>query len=290
MHVRVMPDMPVTEDGYTFKGCPQELLPMLKQMRRFSRPFLHWDPFKDTPPLQWPSPEEVKALNVSAGAQTSATASSHETSQGLRDPRVWNHVTGLQRPALQAAHEARELTDEEWVESFSSIVPVRQVVTGKLYLIQLATPEHGFRLGFAEAGARDTGGSEQHDARWFAKGGARGNWGDNPVFIPYMLPKPPARRCIDLISNDAFLLEVKEEWLTEACKAADPHKELKLKLDFVRRIRLLAKAHPIAYVATPLLRLTRKHPPLHRPLLLLLLLIIPLLRLVHDHKSVPPPL
>jgi len=39
----------------TFKGSPCPLLPMLKAMRRFTRPLITWNPFEDEPPASFPS-------------------------------------------------------------------------------------------------------------------------------------------------------------------------------------------------------------------------------------------
>ena len=91
-----LPDMPCTEGGHTFSGSPVELLPLLKAMRRFPRPLIHWDPFTQTPPPDWLSPDAIRSLDPSGSHDTGARQAHQAagSSGGLRDPRVFNNVTG----------------------------------------------------------------------------------------------------------------------------------------------------------------------------------------------------
>ena len=113
--------MPFEQDGFTFNGCPQPLLPILKQMRRFPRPYLHWDPFSDAPPATWP---DWKAVEAASGAsRKSHMAEEQELPSGsgsLRDPRKVNNVRGAHYTAGQSAQHQKELKDEEWVQEFPS--------------------------------------------------------------------------------------------------------------------------------------------------------------------------
>jgi ribosomal protein S18 acetylase RimI-like enzyme len=253
-----LPEMPVIEAGFTFAGCPHLLLPALRRLRRFARPFIYWDPFADPPPEAWPSPEEVREqhrCNAPAGpaagdldalpGASAGPATSDVGAQGgsssLRDPREHNHVTGAHRSAGTAAREEQELSSERWVADFPTLVPVHQISPGKLYLIQLTEPEAGYKLGFAEAGeaVNDT----DHKALWFVKQGSATAWGDSPSFIPYEIE---GARQSDPIVKEAFLLEVDDKWLTVTSKAAK-HTHLRLQGWFARQLNLLAKTYPQKY-------------------------------------------
>lgn len=243
-----LPEMPVTEAGFTFAGCPRLLLPALRRLRRFARPFIYWDPFADPPPESWPSPEQVRERGTPDAAAGPATGdvgarpdASAGPATGLRDPREHNHVTGAHRSAGTATREEQELNSEQWVRDFPALVPVRQISRGKLYLIQLTEPEAGYRLGFAEAGeaVNDT----DHQALWFVKQGSAAAWGDSPSFTPYQIR---GARQSDPVVKESFLLEVDDKWLTDASKAAK-HTHLRLKGWFARQLSLLAQAYPQKY-------------------------------------------
>jgi ribosomal protein S18 acetylase RimI-like enzyme len=236
-----LPDMPVEQDGHKFHGSPQRLLPILKRLRRFPRPFLYWCPFTERPPAEWPDKLKVRAASSSPGTKWLDGDVSHV--DGLRDPRVVNRVTGAHYPEAQAKQHAKELLQEEWVREFSSKVPVEHIRSKKLYLIQLECAEGGLRLGFAEAGnpAED----EQHEALWYVKVGSTGDWGQGPTFVPY---KVNSRRQVDLIPRQAFLMEVQDDWLTEGTRDTK-HATLRLTETFTRTLKLLARKNPREYGA-----------------------------------------
>ena len=237
-----VPDMPFEQNGFTFNGCPQPLLPILKQMRRFPRPYLHWDPFSDAPPATWP---DWKAVEAASGASRKSHMAEEQDlpsgSGSLRDPRKVNNVRGAHYTAGQSAQHQKELKDEEWVQEFPSQVPVGKVHKKRLYLIQLSTPEGGLKLGFAEAG--DALHEEECQALWFIKTGGADEWSATPTFIQY---KKGAKRMVDPVNVSSFLLELKDDWLTETTRATK-HSTFRLEAAFTRRLKLLGKEYPLAY-------------------------------------------
>jgi hypothetical protein len=239
----MLPEMPTTVQGFTFSGSPRQLLPILKGLRRFARPMLYWDPFEDEAPAEWPDPASVE-LRAAMGEPGSAQEPT-ETSgvcDNLRDPRVSNTVTGAHWRKNQSDKESQQVCDEEWAKTFASKVPVKRIIEGELYLVQLLVAEGGFRLGFAEAGKPQ--GHSQHEAKWFVKSSV-GPWNDTPTFKPY---EKGGKRETDAIDCGAFLMELDDGWLTDASQSVK-HTSLRLKLDFVRKIRILASLYPYEYGA-----------------------------------------
>ena len=81
-HAGAVPDLPCTKTGrgrsFTFTGCPQPLIPLLRELRRFPRPLITWDIFGAPPPSQFPDPSSqplqiagplTAALPLQAGGQ-----------------------------------------------------------------------------------------------------------------------------------------------------------------------------------------------------------------------------
>ena len=235
-------DVPFSEGGFIFHGVPFDILPLLRRMRRFPRPFLHWDPFSEAPPPTWPDPAAVAAARGDGSTSHARTAQLGAVTGNatLRDPRR-EKVSGIHRTAAQATRDGKEMSNEEWVRNFPSDVPVETVVSGKLYLVRLADAEGGLKLGFAEAGDALPGG-EQHMALWFVKRVA-GPWNDTPSFDPYMRG---AVRITDPIEDASFLLEVADSWLTEGSLAVK-HTHLRLTSEFTKRLKLLATEYPQQY-------------------------------------------
>ena len=247
-----LPDMPVTYSGVTFKGCPMKFLPILKEMRRFPRPFICWDPFEDEPPSSWPDAAAARAANQARGAQHDdsgefARPEGSEGEGGLRDPRQHNHVTGLHYTKADKASALRQVTEEDWVADFADVAgknrkePIKE---GLLYLMQLSVPEGSFKLGFAQAGkarifALDEG--AQHQAKWFVKTGEMTTWSETPTFIPYMVEQ---KRSVEYVPSESFLMEVDDRWLTEGTVAAKHTEGFRITKDFMKRLRRLKDEYP----------------------------------------------
>jgi len=240
-----LPDMPATYGGISFAGCPRLFLPILREMRRFPRPYICWDPFRDEPPSSWPDAATASAAQEGKGVQPADVGEpDHQggSEGGLRDARQHCNVTGLHYTKGQRASALREVTEEEWVAGFADVAgknrkePVKE---GVLYLMQLAVPEGGFKLGFAQAGkARlfvlDEGG--QHEAKWFVKTGETTAWSETPTFIPYMVVQ---KRSVEYVPSESFLMEVDDRWLTEGTVATKHTDGFRITKDFMKRLRRL---------------------------------------------------
>ena len=249
-----LPDMPVTHNGIHLKGSPVKLLPLLKEMRRFDRPLTYWDPFVDEPPASWPDPVTAAAAREARGLPRRASEVTEDLARaggGPRDPRQANNVTGMHLTQAERARHLKDVSDEQWVQDFAEVAGKNRskpIQKDSLYLMQLAVPEGGFKLGFAEAGKphnRNGDGTEesQHEARWFAKTGDGNTWSDNPTFVHYMRG---SQRSVEYVPSESFLMEVDDQWLTES-SVATKHTTLRLKGDFMRRLRLLKEEYPAEF-------------------------------------------
>ena len=246
-----LPTMPVTYSGVTFSGCPRQFLPILKEMRRFPRPFIYWDPFKDEPPSSWPDAAAARAAQEARGVQPEGLGEpdrqQEDSEGGLRDARQHCNVTGLHYTKGQRASNLREVTEEEWVAGFADVAGKNRkepIKDGVLYLMQLAVPEGGFKLGFAQAGKAQTvalAEGAQHQAKWFVKTGEMTTWSETPSFIPYMVGQ---KRSVENVPSESFLMEVDDRWLTEGTVAAKHTDGFRITKDFMRRLRRLKDEYP----------------------------------------------
>ena len=248
-----LPDMPVTYSGVTFSGCPRQFLPILKEMRRFPRPFIYWDPFKDEPPSSWPDAAAARAAQEARGVQPEGLGEPDRqggSEGGLRDAREHCHVTGFHYTKVQRAMALRQLTEEDWVEGFAGVAGKNRkepIEEGLLYLMQLSVPEGGFKLGFAQAGKARIFALEegaQHQAKWFVKTGERTTWSETPTFIPYMVGQ---KRSVEYVPSESFLMVVDDQWLTEGTVAAKHTEGFRITKDFMRRLRLLKEEYPVEF-------------------------------------------
>jgi N-acetylglutamate synthase-like GNAT family acetyltransferase len=241
-----LPDMPATYGGISFAGCPRPFLPILREMRRFPRPYIYWDPFRDEPPSSWPDAATARAAQEAKGGQPADVGEPDrqggDSEGGLRDARQHCNVTGLHYTKGQRTSALREVTEEEWVAGFADVAgknrkePVKE---GLLYLMQLAVPEGGFKLGFAQAGKAQLFGLEdgdQHQAKWFVKTGETTTWSETPTFIPYMIGQ---KRSVEYVPSESFLMEVDDRWLTEGTVAAKHTDGFRITKDFMKRLRRL---------------------------------------------------
>ena len=129
--------MPATYGGISFAGCPRPFLPILREMRRFPRPYIYWDPFRDEPPGSWPDAAKARAAQEAKGGQPADFEEPDRqggSEGGLRDARHHCKVTGLHYTKVQRASALREVTEEEWVAGFAEVAgknrkePVKDVL------------------------------------------------------------------------------------------------------------------------------------------------------------------
>ena len=255
-NAQLFPDLPqqVSADGHTFAfdGLPRKLLPILKELQRFPRPFNH-DLFNEAPPGAFPSeragpctrtrmsPCVCNFFFVCAGtARAPAAAPAHapldrteeEEGAALRDPRRVNHLTSGRYPQSQRARDDADLSNEEWAVSAPAHCSTVEV-TG-LYLLRIEEYEGEYNLGLAIVDRKDAKDGEQ-DAEdtwsisWFTrtawKARKEDQWGDNPVFEPHKVgPSRGARRATDSgIKLPSFILRVEDSDLTAQGRAVRTH-------------------------------------------------------------------
>lgn len=232
-HPASMPEMPIHEGNFEFDGCPLKLLPILRGLRRFPRPLITWDPFKDAPPQAWPDP-----AHAAGGAAAASTASGDSTDphggSTLRDPRQVNSVSHAGYSEAEKKRDTKDLNARVWAMDLD--MPVDSVQEGRLYLVQLPTPEGEFKLGLAEAG---TAADDQTTAaKWFEKTGDKHYWGIHPAFKPYIRQE---KRVVDPVRNDCFLVEIREDYLVDA-KSMETSPQLDAA--FMKKLRALAEIVP----------------------------------------------
>ena len=72
---------------FQFTGAPRPMLPLLKQMVRFERPFITWDIWNEPAPLAFPATPRTQAQGSSTTQPQGFTAQDQDTlNPPLRDP------------------------------------------------------------------------------------------------------------------------------------------------------------------------------------------------------------
>ena len=100
--------------SFGFSGAPCPMLPLLKQMVRFERPFITWDIWNSAPPPAFPASPlpDRQAADAADGAAAAAAGSEDPP---LRDPDRANRVCHLgNRQGWAAARKRAAAAD--WVE------------------------------------------------------------------------------------------------------------------------------------------------------------------------------
>lgn len=246
-HSGAAPTLPTskTVNGrtFTFDGCPQPLLPLLKELIRFPRPLITWDLFNDESPSEFAdaAPSEDAGDSFAAGGSTR---------DGLRDPRRVNHVThGGHTQAAQRRDQAA-VRHEDWIADFQG--RVEKVEGGKLYIMRLDEADGRYFLGLAMAEGkvftkRDENGKESSFMKvlWFKRSNdAQPGWGKNPAFEEYESVVDRKReRISDDVPVESFLVEVLKGHLTDKCTEARP----KLKQDFMMKLHEVAERNGLVH-------------------------------------------
>ena len=265
-----VPSLPCTPEGhsFTFTGCPQPLLPLLKDLAfRFERPLITWDVFGDVPPPEFCDPSLAPApappaLQLAASGpmlpaavpwpQSAKAAASHNSSTDstLRDPRIANTVSHIAYKRAEQTKDAAQLTLEDWRSTFAGRVEC--VASDRLYIVRLDEPDGEFKLGlvtstgepFDRDALTDEGVTEtvpHMRALWFGRKGAGFGWGKNPAFEPYGGTGP--KRIANDLPVESFLVEVTDDDLTEA-GLASKWTEPKLKETFTNdKLRWIAEKY-----------------------------------------------
>ena len=250
-HASAVPSMPFKSGGFEFDGCPQPMIPLLKDLAfRFPRPLITWDPFKDAPPPEFPAP-----CATEGGDERPAALGAPDTHAALRDPRRVNHVTHLGYTDAASSRDKADMSLEDWLESFPG--RVESVKGGKLYVVRLGEQDGELKLGLVQSEgkvfSKDDEEGQPADfmkALWFRRCGVdpkkcndekNFTWPKNPAFELYM---SSSGRIADDLEVKSFLLEVEDADLTEA-GLAQKLKTPKFTESFVKKLRMLAEKYEL---------------------------------------------
>jgi hypothetical protein len=262
-----VPSMPHTKEAsghtFTFDGCPQPLLPLLRDLARFPRPLITWDLFNDAPPAEFQAPSSLQIGGPDAGSgsghrsgSSSATSSSAlaalgappsgEDTPGLRSPRRANAVGHQGYSAAAQSRDAASLKLEDWLENYPGHL-VETVETEQLYFVRLDEPDGEFKMGLvvtrgkpfdkAIMGADGKEETAKHmSAEWFKrKNDTSHAWPKNPAFEPH--------GATDDLPIDSFLLKVEDAELTDA-GVKEKWQYPKFKEVFLVKLRGIADKYP----------------------------------------------
>jgi hypothetical protein len=262
-----VPSMPHTKEAsghtFTFDGCPQPLLPLLRDLARFPRPLITWDLFNDEPPAEFQAPSSLQIGGPDAGSgsghrsgSSSATSSSAlaalgappsgEDTPGLRSPRRANAVGHQGYSAAAQSRDAASLKLEDWLENYPGHL-VETVETEQLYFVRLDEPDGEFKMGLvvtrgkpfdkAIMGADGKEETAKHmSAEWFKrKNDTSHAWPKNPAFEPH--------GATDDLPIDSFLLKVEDAELTDA-GVKEKWQYPKFKEVFLVKLRGIADKYP----------------------------------------------
>lgn len=212
---------------YTLVGTPCKLLPILKDLRRFDRPLIHWDPFNDAPPQEF-SDKRAGPGAVSAPARQTEQSPADEAP--LRDPRATNVVVHDKRSLAQANADISAVDNEDWAADAPDRLEEDELQEGELYICKIANDdfEHELRIGLAlHQGNASQGGAGEKEVQWFARSSKTFKWPTNPQFHSIYTGVCPA---------ECFLLHVTNEMLT-AGSLANKEMAPRFNTQFMKRLK-----------------------------------------------------
>ena len=234
--------------AFRFTGAPCPMLPLLKEMVRFERPFITWDIWKEAPPLRFPAtrrPPEADAPPAPAGqggAGTSSAPPEQSAEPPLRSPRHVNRVrhkgNAQQFDADRRRTEAENWAngdgeggeDEEDEEEEGGVV----APTKGLFIVH-APADGELRLGLVHVLSSSIEDREDEEegssskvphveAAWFQRTSKRsGTWPKTVQFMwwPKRQGKKVKTHPTCWIRADSLLLQVQPTDLTPASREAD---------------------------------------------------------------------
>lgn len=201
---------------FQMDGAPKPILPILKQLRRFDRPFITEDPFETYNPA--PFVERCPDGQQAVEDEPPARATRRDDAETRRDPRVHNTVVHADFPLREANAQRRELEHEEWLDNAPE--RLESVEAGELYLIYISEKEGELKLGLAQmTGEKKRNANEtriQYKILWFARTGKNFCWGQRPTFKHHMASA--TERGHDYITIESVIMAVTDNDLTPASK------------------------------------------------------------------------
>ena len=209
---------------YTLDGTPCKLLPILKDLRRFDRPLIHWDPFNDAPPQEF---SDTRAATP-PGAPTRQTEQPPADEAPLRDPRATNVVVHDKRSLAQANADISAVDDEDWAADAPDRLEEEELQVGELYICKIANDDfkHELRIGLALLQGNASQGAGHKEVQWFARSSKTFKWPANPQFHSVYSGVCPA---------ECFLLHVTNGMLTGG-SVANKEKAPRFNSQFMKRL------------------------------------------------------
>ena len=245
---------------FQFTGAPRPMLPLLKQMVRFERPFITWDIWNEPAPLAFPATPRTQAQGSSTTQPQGFTAQDQDTlNPPLRDPALVNTVRHLAN-AETWDKEQNRLDAEAWADTDGGPVEAVKPVRGGLFIVH-GDPDGELALGLVHITSssvekRDVDAVEKNiphiRAAWFQRTDSKSfKWSEGPSFKwwPRAKSKRVKEHKADWIRVDCLLLQVKLSDLTEASRKDDVRLvQPRLRKPFMEKLKALAKQRKLLVV------------------------------------------
>ena len=234
---------------HTFHGTPRRLLPMLKDMMRFTRPLITWDPFLAPPPLAWPNPLHAAASERfgSGGSTTGATAPPPPGGKAeRRQPAEANSVVHQLYPKSVQERADKDLLNERWAMELDAHVDALR--DGRFYIVRLPAggkEEPWMPMGVAQV-RREGGAHGTQQFYWFARTGAKNQvWPATVSFKPWM--GGGTEQAHDEADVEAAICEITDSSIpkghTLGGKTGGKTAPITLNSEFRKRLELYARHH-----------------------------------------------
>jgi len=234
---------------HTFHGTPRRLLPMLKDMMRFTRPLITWDPFLAPPPLEWPNPLHAAASERFGGGGSTTGATAPPPPGGKaerRQPAEANSVVHQLYPKSVQERADKDLLNERWAMELDAHVDALR--DGRFYIVRLPAggkEEPWMPMGVAQV-RREGGAHGTQQFYWFARTGAKNQvWPATVSFKPWM--GGGTEQAHDEADVEAAICEITDSSIpkghTLGGKTGGKTAPITLNSEFRKRLELYARHH-----------------------------------------------
>ena len=234
---------------HTFHGTPRRLLPMLKDMMRFTRPLITWDPFLAPPPREWPNPLHAAASERFGGGGSTTGATAPPPPGGKaerRQPAEANSVVHQLYPKSVQERADKDLLNERWAMELDAHVDALR--DGRFYIVRLPAggkEEPWMPMGVAQV-RREGGAHGTQQFYWFARTGAKNQvWPATVSFKPWM--GGGTEQAHDEADVEAAICEITDSSIpkghTLGGKTGGKTAPITLNSEFRKRLELYARHH-----------------------------------------------
>ena len=261
---------------FLFKGtAPTPMLPMLKRMVRFPRPFITWDIFNSSPPLTFPdTPATPSSLGEGGAAPEQHEQGEAESVGELRNPDKVNRVVHRHHGRKRQKAAQERLSAAAWLEEDSD--EEKEPNEGDLFVVHLADcdADGEYKMGLVHIttgkvemkqlqDGDGTSGSPSEpvpsvpsvEAAWFQRSGKGRVWGKSPTFEWHPKLKEwqkkskreeDRRRVTEWLHRDSLLVRVTNSDLTEKSRTAEVRLvRPRLREKFMQKLHQLAVARSL---------------------------------------------